>query len=194
MPVPERRLSSLWRSWFSAVVTQRYRPQRASHRVWHRECQRLPGVGVHLQDHVGVPLMYEVPLKDTLHNAENSIRKGALELGKYLFARTAIMASTVAPMSMFAHSTHLDDKDSTVISSNPSTAEESNRPDLEIMAIAHWTASREIGGVVDDELKIYGVHRLRVCDASVFPCITSGHTMAVVIAIAENCADLMRNP
>ncbi len=33
------------------------------------------------------------------------------------------------------------------------------------------------GGVVDARLKVYGVHGLRVVDASIFPTIISGHTV-----------------
>jgi choline dehydrogenase len=33
------------------------------------------------------------------------------------------------------------------------------------------------GGVVDSELKVYGIDGLRVCDASIFPSIISGHTV-----------------
>lgn len=33
------------------------------------------------------------------------------------------------------------------------------------------------GGVVDSKLRIYGVKGLRVCDASIFPQIVSGHTV-----------------
>ncbi|KAF7292792.1 Alcohol oxidase [Mycena indigotica] len=51
---------------------------------------------------------------------------------------------------------------------------------------------RELGGVVDDQLRVYGVKGLRVCDASVFPCVTTAHTMAPVMAMAERCADLIK--
>lgn len=33
-------------------------------------------------------------------------------------------------------------------------------------------------GVVDARLRVYGVNGLRVCDASVFPQIVSGHTVS----------------
>jgi choline dehydrogenase len=42
--------------------------------------------------------------------------------------------------------------------------------------------------VVDDELRVHGVARLRVIDASVFPRITSGNTNAPTYVIAEKGA------
>ena len=42
--------------------------------------------------------------------------------------------------------------------------------------------------VVDDELRVHGVERLRVIDASVFPRITSGNTNAPTYVIAEKGA------
>lgn len=42
--------------------------------------------------------------------------------------------------------------------------------------------------VVDPELKVHGVRRLRVIDASIFPRITSGNTNAPTYAVAEKGA------
>ena len=42
--------------------------------------------------------------------------------------------------------------------------------------------------VVDDELRVHGVERLRVIDASIFPRITSGNTNAPTYVIAEKGA------
>ena len=44
---------------------------------------------------------------------------------------------------------------------------------------------RDHGGVVDPELRVYGVKRLRVVDASMMPLIPAAHTSSTVYAVAE---------
>ncbi|KAL2202598.1 glucose oxidase [Sarocladium strictum] len=50
---------------------------------------------------------------------------------------------------------------------------------------------REMGGVVDAELKVHGARRLRVADASVMPMQLGGHLSASVYAVAQRCADML---
>ena len=45
--------------------------------------------------------------------------------------------------------------------------------------------------VVDPELRVYGVDGLRVADASIMPCVTTGNTNAPSIMIGERAAELL---
>lgn len=62
----------------------------------------------------------------------------------------------------------------------------------------HWVGScammaREVGGVVDPQLRVYGCKSLRVCDASVVPIVPRGNTQVVVYAVAEIAAGLIKS-
>jgi choline dehydrogenase len=46
--------------------------------------------------------------------------------------------------------------------------------------------------VVDASLRVRGVDRLRVIDASIMPKITSGNTSAPAVMIGEKGADMIR--
>ncbi|CAK4004037.1 Alcohol oxidase [Lecanosticta acicola] len=56
----------------------------------------------------------------------------------------------------------------------------------------HLIGTCTMGEVVDEKLKVKGVSRLRVIDASVFPGHVSGNIMASTYAVAEKGADLVK--
>jgi choline dehydrogenase-like flavoprotein len=52
--------------------------------------------------------------------------------------------------------------------------------------------SEELGGVVDEFLKVYGTANVRVCDASIIPILPRGNILSTVYALAEKGADIMK--
>jgi choline dehydrogenase len=57
--------------------------------------------------------------------------------------------------------------------------------------VYHPTTTCRIGSVVDSRLRVMGVERLRVADASVMPNVVAGNTNAASIMIGEKAAELL---
>jgi choline dehydrogenase-like flavoprotein len=51
---------------------------------------------------------------------------------------------------------------------------------------------KRLGGVVDSELRVWGIQGLRVVDASVIPLIPATHLQATIYALAEKAADMIK--
>jgi choline dehydrogenase len=49
----------------------------------------------------------------------------------------------------------------------------------------------ELGGVLDEKVKVHGTSNVRVVDASIIPSQLSGHTMAPVYGVAEKAAAII---
>jgi choline dehydrogenase-like flavoprotein len=65
-----------------------------------------------------------------------------------------------------------------------------------VVTVHHPAGTCRIGtgseAVVDPSLRVHGIERLRVADASVMPDLVSAHINACVLMIAERAADLVR--
>jgi len=65
------------------------------------------------------------------------------------------------------------------------------------MSLYHPVGSMKMGppddpsAVVDHRLRVHGLGRLRIVDASIFPVLPSGNTHAPTVAVAERAADLI---
>jgi choline dehydrogenase-like flavoprotein len=59
------------------------------------------------------------------------------------------------------------------------------------LTVYHLSCTCRIGSVVDPRLRVEGVGRLRVADASIMPNIVSGNTNAASIMIGEKAAEMV---
>jgi choline dehydrogenase-like flavoprotein len=83
----------------------------------------------------------------------------------------------------------------------PGAAVQSDAEIAEFIRASSYTVHHQVGtcrmgehpeAVVDSQLRLRGIERLRVVDASVMPLVIGGNTNAVAVMIAEKGADLIR--
>ena len=51
---------------------------------------------------------------------------------------------------------------------------------------------RDSMSVVDGNLKVYGVEKLRIADGSILPRVTTGNTMAPCVVIGERAGEMLK--
>ncbi|KAJ7600421.1 GMC oxidoreductase [Mycena floridula] len=268
--------------------------------------KNLPGVGAHLQDHISVPIIYKVPVADSIANFLINPLVAVRELVKYFFTGTGIFGTQVQQLAIVLPSTLLDETSHVVgvPAKDLDGHDPSNLPDIEVMVIPvnpterqfnglakssgtfsylctvlrpkskgsvrltsrnahdqplcdlgtlsepedrvplrkvlrlalalgrglrhegylledllipvsdtdealdlfanenvtstyHYSSSCRMDeeahlGVVDDQLRVYGISGLRIADASVFPQIPACHLQAPVVMVAERCAEYLK--
>jgi choline dehydrogenase-like flavoprotein len=59
------------------------------------------------------------------------------------------------------------------------------------MTVYHLSCTCRIGSVVDPRLRVFGVGKLRVADASIMPNVVSGNTNAASIMVGEKAAEMV---
>ncbi len=104
-----------------------------------------------------------------------------LRIARHVFAQPAFAPYVTTPYMPAAGA----DSDEALLEHVQRTSGTTFHPTSTCMMGHHSTA------VVDPQLRVHGIERLRVADASVMPTVVSGNTNAAAIMIAEKAADLL---
>lgn len=108
--------------------------------------------------------------------------------------RAAFKIAHTAPMTSITdvHASHHPELDHHISGLSDAELADIVRERVETVYHPIGTCSMGADGVVDSELRVRGTRGLRVCDASVFPKLISGHPAGAVIATAEKLADAIK--
>ncbi|OJT12267.1 L-sorbose 1-dehydrogenase [Trametes pubescens] len=109
----------------------------------------MPAVESHLQDHIGVPLTYEVPMSDSLHQLENNIFSALKAALTYVVTGRGLFSSPFQSITSLIPTRLLDGHAHRVVAPEPSVLDASvpaNRPDLELMPLANNCTDADIPG------------------------------------------------
>ncbi|KAI0327592.1 GMC oxidoreductase [Cubamyces sp. BRFM 1775] len=113
--------------------------------------RNMPGVGNHLQDHIAVPLTFEAPMHDSIHELEASPWKVIKELTKYTLTGHGVFSYPFQAITMYLPSKLLSTDGSrvTLPADKPEALDTSvlaNCPDLEIMPAPSNCTDHDIPG------------------------------------------------
>lgn len=108
-----------------------------------------------------------------------------------------VLAAGVKYLEKVSQSSHLQDKIQCRNRPDPSVdLFDINQAKQEVKKTClteyHPCGTCAMGEVVDEKLRVRGVKRLRIADASIFPSHISGNIMATIYAVAEKAADLIK--
>ncbi|KAJ7038594.1 alcohol oxidase [Mycena alexandri] len=146
----------------------------------------LPGVGSYLKDHLGVPLMFEVPIKDSLNVFRHGILPVLRHVLKYFIFGTGLLSVTSMRTTIFVRTALLDE---TMELPSMTPAEQDarnpqNAPDIEIQPIATHLSNNETSPMDDIGVfsmlvtflrpKSFGSIRLTSADPHTRPAIDVG--------------------
>ena len=135
------------------------------------------------QDHVGVPLTYEVPIQNSLHDLEANPLKAVKEVFKYLITGGGLMSLPFQESSTFVPSRLLDENNavSNVSPSDLDPSDPANRPDIEFLHPAVNCTDYDIPGkglssllVVHVRPQSYGSVRLATSNPRTRPDVDLG--------------------
>lgn len=122
----------------------------------------LPGVGAHLSDHHGLPIMMKIPFSQTLHRLQSNILFAIWQVLLWIWNKTGILKSGTTATTIYVNTSHIDPQTSTVKPSasgsgsdhphdtktdDTDAARPENVPDVEIMVIPAGTVLDRFQGL-----------------------------------------------
>ncbi|KAK8044172.1 hypothetical protein PG993_004196 [Apiospora rasikravindrae] len=116
----------------------------------------LPGVGSHLSDHHGIPIMMKIPFAQTLHRLQSNILFAIWQVILWIWNKTGILKSGTTAATIYVNTSHIDTQTSTILKPGPSSdldhdisdaSRPENVPDIEIMVIPAGTVLDRFQGL-----------------------------------------------
>src|SRR5207249_3081845 len=148
-----------------------------------------PGVGENLQDHLQLRLIYKVTGAKTLNETYRSLighARMGVDYGLFRHGPLTMALAKYEP-SEYLPGARVGDDDAALIKAAGDIGTTIFHP----VGTAKMGRPSDSMAVVDERVRVIGLERLRVVDASVMPAITSGNTNAPTMMIAEKGAAMI---